>query len=338
MSKTTTDTSNIFQSSYNDLQSEFDSQETPSITFGSTEMSADEIPSSATIVKPKQKLFNFKFVKPDISYIKQEADEAKQFMKDEDDALKAEEQAELDIMRDEIKQESKEDSIIATTDESPLELTSDKYKHTDIDTSVFNTENESETNEYKTNEAETEQKDYIDIVSSYDIEPNSIEMPDMPDRNNYNLSYTKTKTKEKEPTNIVIPLVITPDDPDKGLSFSQMWAKQVDSVQRAAGGSSSISNIKTTESAKNAFVNQMKDKYNNFKNRDESNINGLDTLIGFLTIITDKISSIFGSIIFFSKKAVKYVKGDKTWRTGLGRIFTIFVLGVIFFIIFKFLF
>jgi hypothetical protein len=157
-------------------------------------------------------------------------------------------------------------------------------------------------------------------------------------RNNYNLSYTKTKTKEKEPTNIVIPLVITPDDPDKGLSFSQMWAKQVDSVQRAAGGSSSISNIKTTESAKNAFVNQMKDKYNNFKNRDESNINGLDTLIGFLTIITDKISSIFGSIIFFSKKAVKYVKGDKTWRTGLGRIFTIFVLGVIFFIIFKFLF
>jgi hypothetical protein len=188
MSKTTTDTSNIFQSSYNDLQSEFDSQETPSITFGSTEMSADEIPSSATIVKPKQKLFNFKFVKPDISYIKQEADEAKQFMKDEDDALKAEEQAELDIMRDEIKQESKEDSIIATTDESPLELTSDKYKHTDIDTSVFNTENESETNEYKTNEAETEQKDYIDIVSSYDIEPNSIEMPDMPDRNNYNFS------------------------------------------------------------------------------------------------------------------------------------------------------
>ena len=87
-----------------------------------------------------------------------------------------------------------------------------------------------------------------------------------------------------------------------------------------------------------SFVTKMKTQYNNFKNKDDKNINGIDTLIGFLTIIADKISSIFMSVLFFCKKSIKYVKGDKSWRNGIGRIFNIFILGVIFFIIFKFLF
>ena len=54
MSQKTTDNSNTFESSYNDLTSEIQSTETPSITFGSTEISASEIPSTVTISTPKK--------------------------------------------------------------------------------------------------------------------------------------------------------------------------------------------------------------------------------------------------------------------------------------------
>jgi hypothetical protein len=82
----------------------------------------------------------------------------------------------------------------------------------------------------------------------------------------------------------------------------------------------------------------MQAKYDSFFKKDEKDINGIDTILGFFTIITDSISTIAESILYYCKTAIKYVKGDRRWNTGIGRIFTIFIIGVVFFIILKYLF
>jgi hypothetical protein len=37
----------------------------------------------------------------------------------------------------------------------------------------------------------------------------------------------------------------------------------------------------------------------------------------------------FTSVLSFSKKSLKYRKGDKRWANGIGRVFIIFIMGLI---------
>jgi len=346
----TSNTSDTLQSSYNDLESEINSQETPSITFGSTEISSSDIPSSVTIRAPKKKLFNFKFVEPDTSYIQQESSEKQIFLTDQEkrrtafiddqkkyaeaqykkvnDAIQKDEiQTETESINDSKNDEILEDSIVASTNETPLESTDDKEYINRLIDNRFITDTPEDTS--------MSQTDYVDSVNTYDVESEQPELPEM--------RSLVSEEEEEEPQPTPRPFLVAsreiPDpDPDAGLSFNQIWDKQVSLVQRAAGGSSTTRVLDPNQTPKNAFVNKMKDQYNSFKNRDDKDISGIDTLLGFLTIMGDKIAKIFGSIIFFCRKALKYVKGDRTWRNGLGRIFTIFVIAVVFFICFTFLF
>ena len=86
------------------------------------------------------------------------------------------------------------------------------------------------------------------------------------------------------------------------------------------------------------IIKKLDTKYNNFiKTKKDTDINGIDTILGFFTIITDSVGEIIGSVLFYCKKALRYVKGDTRWNTGLGRIFIIFMFAIGFYIIMKYL-
>jgi len=314
MSQTTTDTNtNTFESSYNDLSSEIESTESPSITFGSSEISASEIPSSANPIIPKKKLFNFKFSKPDTSYIEQESNESSQFITEQDAADKAEIEREEEVTTEDQKDEELEETIVSTEDTMPFELPED----TEIETPDLGPEPEPE----ETTIEEPPTSEY-----------NPPELPDMPE-----MEYQEPP-EQPEPVEVeekVISDAEAEPDLDAGKSFSQMWTEQVGLVTRAAGGGSE--DTKPKNETKKQYAARINAKFTEFKNKDDSKINGYDTLLGFLTVLVDKIATIFGSVIFFAKNSVRYIKGDKTWNRGIGRIFIIFVIAVLFFIVFKFL-
>jgi len=317
MSQKTTDNTNTFESSYNDLSSEIQSTETSSITFGSSEISASEIPSTTPISTPKNKikLFNFKFVEPDTSYIEQESTESSQFIREQDESDKAEIDREEEVKTEDQKDEQLEESIVSTEDDMPFELPED----TEIEIPDFGPEPETETEET--------------IEEPPENEYNPPDLPDMPEMQHQE---PPEETEPEEVNEKVISTEVSEVDPDAGKSFSQMWTEQVSLVTRAAGGDSK--EPKPKNETKTQYAARINARFSEFKNKDDSKINGYDTLLGFLTIMVDKIATIFESIIFFGKNSVRYMKGDKTWNRGIGRIFTIFVIGVLFFILFKYLF
>ena len=349
MSKTTTnssDTSNTFQSSYNDLASEIESVETPSITFGSTEISVSDIPSTSTTKPKKKKFFNFKFIEPDTSYETQESSEQKQFMKDEDDAIKSEEATESEIITEQQTDDATEDSIVSMPS---LEIP-DEDTDTEIDTSMI-VDIEPET--------EIDDTDYQDAVNIFDVErPDLPPLPEMPylDMEEEVPDETPMPTIIPEPTEAPIP------DPDAGLTWYQKWKRQVFLVRRDSGvdinqdvitdsrqasirdlansyrksdkrGSTGVDTNKNVISySRSDGLADLERGYQQFKNRsDDKNINGIDTLIGFLTILFDKIGETLSSVLSFSKSSLKYKKGDRRWANGIGRVFTIFVFGFILF-------
>lgn len=348
MSKTNTDTntSNTFQSSYNDLASEIESVETPSITFGSTEISVSDIPSTSTTKPKKKKFFNFKFIEPDTSYETQESSEQRQFMKDEEEARKAEEDTESEIVTEQQTDEATEESIVSMPS---LEIP-DEETDTEIDTSMI-VDIEPET--------EIDETDYQEAVNIFDVErPDLPDLPEMP--------YLEVEPEEPDetpmPTIIPEPTQAPVPDPDAGLTWYQKWKRQVFLVRRDSGvdinkdiltdsreasirdlansytqsnkrGSTGVDTNKNVISySRSAGLADLERGYQEFKNRtDDKNINGIDTLIGFFTILFDKIGEILSSVLSFSKKSLRYRKGDKRWANGIGRVFTILVFGFILF-------
>jgi hypothetical protein len=352
MSKTNThtnssnnsDTSNTFQSSYNDLASEIDSTQTPSITFGSTEISVSDIPSTSSNIPKKKKFFNFKFVEPDTSYETQESSEQKQFIKDEEDARRSEEDTESEIITEQQTDEAIEDSTISMPSLEIPDLETD----TEIDTSMI-VDIEPDT--------DIDDTEYQEAVNLFDVEkPDLPDLPEMPylEMEAEEPEETPMPTIKPEPTEAPIP------DPDAGLTWYQKWKRQVFLVRRDSGvdinkdilidsreasirdlaNSYTQSNQKVStgvDTNKNVIsysrkdgLDDLKKSLQEFQNRkDDKNINGIDTLIGFFTILFDKIGEILSSVLSFSKKSLKYKKGDKRWVNGIGRIFVIFVMGVI---------
>jgi hypothetical protein len=339
-----TDTSNIFQNSYNDLQSEISSQESPSIVFGSSEIKVDKLQAKPVKVIKKTKLFNFKYKKEDESYKDQNTSEQIQYILDNEKAIKAEEDDEINIKKkeekdelDSIKKEEKEE-LESEKDEQEYQkklnnLSKDKSKEINIEETSSNYQDETETTE--TNEFSN--SEIIDVVNSYDSEP--IDRNKLADISHYEPDYgTDTDNTPQDTDSDYVPEKKKDRtiDPDQGLSFSDKWDAQVRAFKRSSGGTGG-SSIESDDK-KTPYVQKMQAKYDNFIKKEEKDINGIDTILGFFTIITDSISTIAESILFYCKSAIKYVKGDTRWNTGIGRIFTIFILGVVFYIILKYLF
>jgi hypothetical protein len=295
MSKTTTDSSNT------------------SITFGSTQISLNELPK-------KKKFFNFKFVEPDTSYETQESSEESQFQREEEAARRAEEDSETQIKTEYQKDEETEETISSMPSlDTSLDL--DTNTDTEIDTSMI-VDIEPDT--------EIDDSDYQEAVNLFDFE--KPDLPDLPE-----IPYLEVEPEEQEPTPLPTMLSIPAEpeipDPDAGLTWYQKWKRQVFLERKEAGVDINADSI---EDSGLASARDKANSYTQFKNRkDDRNINGIDTLIGFLTILLDNIGEILSSVLFFSKASIKYKKGDKTWNTGIGRIFTICLLGIFVYIFIK---
>jgi hypothetical protein len=346
-----TDTSNIFQNSYNDLQSEISSQESPSIIFGSSEVRVDKLPVKPVKEIKKIKLFNFKYKKEDDSYKAQNTSEQIQYILDNEKAIQSEENNEISIIKteekdaiDSMKAEEKSE-LERLKDEQEYQKKLDNIpeeKSIEIIIPEINTPTESDYE--STNEQESS-----DLMSNlYHSEP--IDINKISEISHYEPDYgTDTDTTPKDDDNDTKVEEKSEPDPNEGKTFSDMWKSQVDNYKRSSGGDAStpvtppefsLSKKPLTPAEQQKLIMQkLNSKYDNFiKTKKDTDINGIDTILGFFTIITDSVSTIVESVLFYCKKALRYVKGDTRWNTGIGRIFIIFMFAIGFFIILKYLF
>lgn len=184
-------------------------------------------------------------------------------------------------------------------------------------------------------------------ISQYDTEPIIFRIPEIKDDDDSQIDQvTNTDSNTNTNKNKDVESVVSSDpgiDPyaydDSNLSFDDKWAKQVSDLSTGSDNRTLVHKIKKRKTRK-AFIAGLKTKYTKFNRKItkiDENINGLNTLIAFLTVFFDKVSIILGSVVFYSKTALQYRKGDKTWKKGIGRIFTVFIMGLVFLVIFKFL-
>jgi len=304
---------------------------------------------SKQISSNKKKLFDFKFKEKDktSSYEQQEEKEMSKFLKDEDKAQQDLEESELKITTDD------EESIDKTIEETPIKVkliqntnSKSKPKHKQEFESDYESDYESDSEQDFYIKPKINESNYSDI-SKYDTEPIVFRIPEIKDNNNSEINSnldqgTGTDSNEDEDVESVVisNTSIYPNVPDdSNLTFNDKWAKQVSDLSTGSDNRTLVHKIKKSKTRK-AFLAGLKTKYTKFNRKItkiDENINGLDTLIAFLTVFFDKVSIILGSVIFYSKTALRYKKGDKTWKNGIGRVFTIFMMGLVFLVIFKFL-
>jgi hypothetical protein len=301
---------------------------------------------SKQISSNKKKLFNFKFKEKDktSSYEQQEETEMSKFLKEDEKAQMDLEESESKIITDD------EESIDKTIEETSIKVKLSNDKNSKITSKSkhqqeFESDYDSDSEPDFYNEPEVNESNYYDI-SQYDTEPIVFRIPEIKDDNdseNLNLDQgTGTDSNEDEDVDSVV-ISNTSIDPyapdDRNLTFNDKWAKQVSNLSRGSDDRTIIHRMKKNKTRRELLAG-LKTQYTKFNRkitkRDE-NINGLDTLIAFLTVFFDKVSTILGSVIFYSKTALRYKKGDKTWKNGIGRVFTIFMMGLVFLVIFKFL-
>jgi hypothetical protein len=338
-----TDTSNIFQNSFNDLQSEITNSNSPSIVFGSSEISVDKLPPVKQIKKTK--IFDFKYKKEDESYKEQNTSEQIQYILDNEKAIKAEEEDEIKIKKtqekdelDHMKKQEKEE-LEAEKEEKEyqkkLENANKLNKPIKIninDSDLSQNENNDENTDYSN---EISKSDMIAIVDSYDSEP--IDRNKLADISHSEPDYgTDADTKDDDDSNTVPERRDKIMDPDANLTFSQKWDAQVSAFKRSSGGTGG-SNLESG-GKKTPYVQRMQLQYLNFFKKEDKDVNGIDTILGFFTIITDLISTIIESVLFYCKTAIRYVKGDRRWNNGIGRIFIIFMFAIVFYFILRYVF
>jgi len=230
-----TDTSNIFQNSYNDLQSEISSQESPSIVFGSSEIKIDKLPKKPVKEIKKIKLFDFKYKKEDNSYKAQNTSEQIQYIldneiaikseedneisiikteeKDTDESMKAEEKSELEKLKDEQEYQKKLDNIPEEKSIEIPELTINS------DDSTGNTDGMGYYPESSDLMSDLYHSEPVDIREISDISYSEPEYGEDTDTTKDN-DNDKTVEEKSEP------------DPNEGKTFSDMWKSQVDNYKK----------------------------------------------------------------------------------------------------------